>query len=323
MSNICTVITIDKSLTTRRGPATFRMMASQYPIRAVSQLTGLGLDTLRAWERRHGAVKPTRAERGRLYSEEDVRRLRLLRGAVDAGHAIGQIAALADAELERLQRAPQASRDGEPMPVPKRLQGLIESIQAYDSAAVDEELGRLALLLNAADLVYEVVLPLMRLTGERWEHGTFRVAHEHLLSASIRSLLGALIRRRDLRASAGKMVVATPPGEFHEFGILAAALLAVAHHFEVAYLGANLPLKDILDAAQVLRPRAIVTGVMELNVTAELSAGIGLLVRELPAGIELWMGGSGARMTIDPAWSQAVVIEDLKDFERHLDRLRG
>ena len=54
-----------------------------YPIRAVSRLTGIGIDTLRAWERRYGAVTPTRDDRGRMYTEADVARLRLLNGAVD------------------------------------------------------------------------------------------------------------------------------------------------------------------------------------------------------------------------------------------------
>ena len=40
-----------------------------YPIRAVAQLTGLSVDTLRAWERRYKAVSPQRQGRGRVYNE--------------------------------------------------------------------------------------------------------------------------------------------------------------------------------------------------------------------------------------------------------------
>ena len=54
----------------------------RYPIRAVSKLTGIAIDTLRAWERRYGAVTPVRDSRGRLYSDADVARLRLLHQAV-------------------------------------------------------------------------------------------------------------------------------------------------------------------------------------------------------------------------------------------------
>jgi len=67
---------------------------ARYPIRVVSKMTGLGIDTLRAWERRYGAVTPTRDGRGRMYTEADVARLRLLNGAVEQGHRIGRLAGL-------------------------------------------------------------------------------------------------------------------------------------------------------------------------------------------------------------------------------------
>ena len=69
----------------------------RYPIRAVSRLTGLSVDTLRAWERRHNVVTPVRDDRGRMYSGTDVKRLQLLAAAVDRGHAIGRLAAQSDA----------------------------------------------------------------------------------------------------------------------------------------------------------------------------------------------------------------------------------
>ena len=60
-----------------------------YPIRAVSKLTGIGIDTLRAWERRYGAVTPIRDDRGRMYTDADIARLRLLGGAVEQDTASG------------------------------------------------------------------------------------------------------------------------------------------------------------------------------------------------------------------------------------------
>src|SRR6188474_1449923 len=79
-----------------------RELPARYPIRAVSRLTGIGIDTLRAWERRHGAVTPVRDDRGRMYTDADVARLRLLSQAVEQGHSIGRLAGLTDADLHRL-----------------------------------------------------------------------------------------------------------------------------------------------------------------------------------------------------------------------------
>jgi DNA-binding transcriptional MerR regulator len=61
------------------------------------------VSTLRIWERRYGVVAPPKSESGqRLYSEDDVRRLSLLKGLVQRGHPIGTIAKLDRAQLEQL-----------------------------------------------------------------------------------------------------------------------------------------------------------------------------------------------------------------------------
>ena len=83
-------------------------MPSQYPIRAVSKITGISLDTLRAWERRYHAVTPERDERGRIYTEADVQRLLLLQAALGRGYAIGQVANMPDDELQALTRISQS-----------------------------------------------------------------------------------------------------------------------------------------------------------------------------------------------------------------------
>jgi DNA-binding transcriptional MerR regulator len=59
--------------------------------------------TLRIWERRYGVVAPPKSESGqRLYSEDDVRRLSLLKGLVQRGQPIGTIAKLDRTQLEHL-----------------------------------------------------------------------------------------------------------------------------------------------------------------------------------------------------------------------------
>ena len=69
--------------------ANHRSTPQHYPIRAVARMTGLSVDTLRAWEHRSEAVVPTRNQRGRLYSDVQVARLKQLADLVAHGHAIG------------------------------------------------------------------------------------------------------------------------------------------------------------------------------------------------------------------------------------------
>lgn len=74
----------------------------RYRIGAVCRMTGLSQHVLRVWEKRYGVVAPARSEnRRRLYRESDIQRLSLLKTLVDRGQAIGSIADLDSAELER------------------------------------------------------------------------------------------------------------------------------------------------------------------------------------------------------------------------------
>lgn len=75
---------------------------SHYKIGAVSRITGIGSETLRAWERRYQAVTPSRTASGdRNYSRDDVAKLLLLKSMVDAGISIGTIAGLSYEQLKQ------------------------------------------------------------------------------------------------------------------------------------------------------------------------------------------------------------------------------
>lgn len=68
-----------------------------------ARLAGLPVTTLRVWERRYGVVAAPKTATGqRLYSADDVQRLRLIKCLTLRGHAIGSIATLAFSELQRL-----------------------------------------------------------------------------------------------------------------------------------------------------------------------------------------------------------------------------
>ena len=88
---------------------------TQYRIGAVSRMTGISPDALRIWERRYAAVSPQRSPGGgRLYSSQDVARLRLMKQLVDAGDTIGEVATLDIDALQgrtvESQRSPSARR---------------------------------------------------------------------------------------------------------------------------------------------------------------------------------------------------------------------
>ena len=76
-------------------------MAQEYKIGKVAKATGVPADTLRVWERRYAVVEPARTEAGgRVYSESDILRLRLIKQLIDAGDSISKVAPLSQDELQ-------------------------------------------------------------------------------------------------------------------------------------------------------------------------------------------------------------------------------
>jgi DNA-binding transcriptional MerR regulator len=292
-------------MTTGKRPA-----VSSYPIRAVARMTGLSVDTLRAWERRYEVVTPKRGDRGRVYSDADVERLKQLAGLVERGHAIGTIAGLSTAELRRLtddSNALAAAPHGMPA---ADLTGLLRALDRYDLPAIESTLGRHAAVLPTRELVFAVILPLLRELGDRWESGTLSPAQEHLVSAIIRSALGGLLRSIGARDGAPRVIFATPAGERHELCLLCAAVLTAAAGYSVLYLGPDLPAADIAHAAKTTAAGSIVLAVTTPGVVTRAEAK--QLARRL-SDVNLWIGGPQATVLASEIGygQQVATLDDL------------
>ncbi len=302
----------------------------RYPIRAVSRLTGIGIDTLRAWERRYGVITPSRDERGRLYSTADVERLRLLSRAVASGHTIGRIALLTDDELRRLS-APAAHRPHQtgvhsaPLGEGTLLDSsaLAAALGSFDTAALDHEFSRLAAVLPPLVLVKDVLLPTLRTVGNDWNTGHGSVAREHLMSSTMRSLLGSFLRIYSRGVSPTRLVFATTSGDRHEMGVLSAALLAATSGLAVTYLGPDLPATDIVDTVTRSSARVLVLGLTFTGNAQATSHEVLAIVEGLPAHAELWIGGPASASCTALIGMRGSVLPDFDVYQQQLGRLGG
>ena len=150
-------------------------MAEDSPIRynigAASRLSGVSREKIRMWERRYGAVTPDRdAGNHRLYSQEDVERLALIRALVDRGHAVSKVATLSRSALEsRLARSSEPARPanapGRALVVSAEGESIVELLQANGIASAervdDADAARAWLSEHETDLLI-VDLPTLR-----------------------------------------------------------------------------------------------------------------------------------------------------------------
>lgn len=265
-------------------------MSGLYPMRVVSRLTGLSADTIRVWERRYGAVDPDRTDGNkRRYSGGHVRRLVLLRRATEVGHSIGQIVQLPDSELRRLIGESSPDVGSQVSLYAAIVEDYLNAVFEYDVRRAESILTRTATILPPMTLTLEVIVPLMRRVGEAWIADQIRIAHEHIISGQLRSLLGSLLRHEQPATGAPRIIVATPPRHLHEFGAIIGAFMAAGRGFEPIYLGTHMPLEEIADAAEQSGAALVLLSIArdcEPGEAQELVAGISSLAKQH----EVWLG---------------------------------
>lgn len=264
--------------------------------------TGLTADVLRAWEKRYGVVEPGRSEGGRrLYSDEDIERLRLLRRATAAGRRISQIAGLGTEELgalvkedEREERVVATRPEADAVKLAgKAVEDSVSAIGRLDARELENVLNRAMVTFGASAFIEQLAAPLMRRLGELWSHGDASAAHEHLASAVMLRLLGRVIESAGPSSSALNLLVATPVKQAHEIGALFAAVIAAAEGWRVTYLGGDLPADDIATAARDSNADAVALSVVYVPDVGLLEDELRRLRRQLAVNAPLLVGGAG------------------------------
>jgi MerR family transcriptional regulator, light-induced transcriptional regulator len=293
--------------------------AALYPIRAAARLTQLSIETLRAWEKRYKAVEPVRRRGIRMYSDSDIERLSLLRRAIQHGHSIGQASRLSNKELLSLRDAVARSKVAEANDPP--IERILTAIDEFHYESADRELGRLASLMPPRDLIHKIALPLMRIVGERWHEQRMRVAQEHLISQLVSNLLGGIIRIYAPVHPPAVLMTTTLSDDLHEFGILAAAILAAGAGLGVVHLGPNLPVDEIIYAAKRSRADVVLLSVTNPQDRTLRQEQLRSIRRGLPKEKELWVGVNPPNTRFDV--KEIRILGDFGELERQIQRIGG
>jgi DNA-binding transcriptional MerR regulator/methylmalonyl-CoA mutase cobalamin-binding subunit len=301
-------------------------------INFVARQTGLSVQVIRVWEKRYGAVQPVRADNNRrLYTEEDVERLRLLRDATQAGHAIGQIATASLEELRRLlhDTTPVARSGGKTRAEDsiETARSLIEQaivcVSDLDARAFLKLLDRAAVELGSPAVLQRFIAPLAERVGDLWRAGDLTIAHEHFASRHITDFLATFARPYAENVSSPHLVLATPPGQLHELGAIIVAAAARSHGWRTTYLGAALPVEEIVGALRNLQPRALGLSIVYPPDDAALRRDLEKLRELLPKECALLIGGRSSSGYDDLLRKiKAIEVRQLEELYPVLDTLQ-
>lgn len=261
-----------------------------FPIRTVSQLTGVNAVTLRAWERRYGLIAPHRTPKGhRLYTQADIDLINHVVDLVNRGVPISRVPARLASEPVEEEGLPdtwRALRDR-----------MLRAITRFDEAALDASYNE-ALSLYPVDVVTDhLIIPLLRELGERWRDQPGGIAEEHFFGTYMRNKLGARLHHLATRNPRPRLLAACLPGEHHELGLLLFCLAASAHGLGFVILGADMPLDDLAAAA----PRSGCDGVLLSGSTGQTDSRFGRDLGALVAATDgpVFVGGQSAVLAAD------------------------
>jgi len=236
-------------------------------------------ELLRAWEARYGLLEPIRSDGGfRLYTAQDAERVARMKRGLDEG--------LSAAEAAR--RALAQARPGEALL--EDAQGrLLSAVRAYDEAAVQAVLDEALAGFAVETVLRELILPTLREVGARWERGELEVGQEHFASNLVRERLLGLGRFWG-RGGGPLAVLACPPGERHDIGLIAFGLLLRSHGWRILFLGADTPLSTLGQAVATTAPRLVVVASMDSSLLESEAGELRRLGRSAP----LVLSGAGA-----------------------------
>jgi len=295
-------------------------MVGPYSIRAVAEKTGVSVHTLRAWERRYQVLSPDRTEANqRRYTDQDVRRIRLIVGAVSKGQSIASASQLSNEDLEEFL----SGADRRPGESASDFIALCQSAMIdYDAETFQTAVRRACAILGVESFLLSVALPLLEDVGARWKAGEICIAQEHFASSNLRSEFERLRYSFIPTPNAPRIVISTPSGHIHELGALAAAITSAMHGWRVTYLGPNLPAAEISATARHIRAIAVAISVVHPKADDRTIGEFRRLRDQLGTGYPILVGGGGADSYIDVLKEiDARVLGDLASIREELAKL--
>jgi DNA-binding transcriptional MerR regulator len=275
----------------------------------VTRMTGITMATLRAWERRYSFPESSRTSGGhRLYSENDVLRLRWVKARIEEGMQTAQaIHALRVQEQRGSATFQPASIEAGTGPAAGRTaldrleRRLVEALLERRLEQADQIMGEALASSIPEDLILHMIAPAMAAIGDAWFDKRINVTTEHFATNYLRQRLLMWMLNGPPPQARQPLILACAPGEWHEGSLLILGALLRRRRIPVAYLGQAVPLADLGAFIRDIHPRMVVLVAMLEETAAQLLEWPQWLPEAAAAGRPVI--GYGGRVYIhNPEW---------------------
>jgi DNA-binding transcriptional MerR regulator len=225
-----------------------------------SKISGVGVHTIRAWEKRYKALVPNRDSAGhRTYTKADIEKLMLLSELCLLGYTISKVAKLNIPELkEQLKNLGKTEEEIEshefnlikekPSVDSSQSVGILRfALRSYKLDVIHQEVGKLKHSLGAREMAIDVLMPLYSEMRELIARGELSSLQEQTITTILRFHAGSALYKIHERRERGSINIAVAglEGETSDLGSIIAGLLCNHYGFNYSFLGSGLSI-DVL-----------------------------------------------------------------------------
>ncbi|MBU8686301.1 MerR family transcriptional regulator [Priestia megaterium] len=215
----------------------------KYNIKAISNMVGIQPGTLRAWERRYQILNPVRNDSGhRLYTEEDLRKLKWLTEKVSGGFTISQAVSLLETESSTVGTFEEEGEVDSPQKIRDEL---LTMLLSFEEGKAQDLINHAFSLYSVEKVVIDILGSLLVTVGDMWEKGQITSAHEHYTTQVLKTRISMIFYSLPSNGLLPKAIAVCGPNETHEVGLLVFTLFLRRKGFEVIYLGSSIEDKDV------------------------------------------------------------------------------
>jgi MerR family transcriptional regulator, light-induced transcriptional regulator len=279
------------------------MSAGYLRIGEFSQRVGVSAERLRAWEQRYGLLTPERSPGGfRLYTDDDLARVQRMLAHLERGASAAQAARLARETPAPVVSPPGSGHIGGLDDWTTRLRA---SLEDFDDTGAHAVLDELLATFSFETAMRDVVLPSLVELGRRWESGDVTVGQEHFASNLLRARLLSLSQGWG-RGAGPRAVLATPPGELHDLGLVVCGLALARQGLRVVFLGADCPIDTLVTTVRTVRPALVLLAALDATRFRAADGPLGKLAAATP----VYLAGAGASVQLAEELGATFVADD-------------
>jgi len=228
-----------------------------FTIKDLENLSGIKAHTIRIWEQRYHFLNPSRTDTNiRYYTNDELITLLNIALLNKYGFKISHIDKMKPIEMkERILSLTQSEAQLE-----RIVNELIECMVDLRIEDFESVLDFQITSKGIEKTITQIIFPFLERIGILWVTSRVNPAQEHLVTNIIRQKLIVGIEKTSSALQANSTALLfLPEGEHHELGILFMYYLLKARGVKVLYLGANVPIKDVLYVADLKTPTFVYT----------------------------------------------------------------